>query len=29
MNHTPNTPPRAAILCTDGRLSRRLETELA
>ena len=29
MNHTPNTPPRAAILCTDGRLSRLLETELA
>ena len=29
MNHTVNTPPRAAILCADGRLSRLLETELA
>ena len=29
MNHTPNTPPRAAILCTDSRLARLLETELA
>lgn len=29
MNHTVNTPPRAAILCTDSRLSRLLETELA
>ena len=29
MNHTPNTPPRAVILCTDSRLSRLLETELA
>lgn len=29
MNHTVNTPPRAAVLCTDSRLSRLLETELA
>ena len=29
MNHTPNVPPRAAVLCTDSRLSRLLETELA
>lgn len=29
MNHTVNTPPRAAILCADSRLSRLLETELA
>jgi hypothetical protein len=29
MNHTPNTPPRAVILCTDSRLARLLETELA
>lgn len=29
MNPTPNTPPRAVILCTDSRLARLLETELA
>ena len=29
MNHTVNTPPRAAVLCSDSRLSRLLETELA
>ena len=29
MNHTPNVPPRAAVLCSDSRLSRLLETELA
>ena len=29
MNHTTNTPPRGLILCTDSRLSRLLETELA
>ena len=29
MNHTANTPPRGLILCTDSRLSRLLETELA
>lgn len=28
MNHPSATPPRAFILCTDGRLSRLLETEL-
>ena len=29
MNHTSNTLPRGLILCTDRRLSRLLETELA
>ena len=29
MDYTPATPPRALILCGDGRLSRLLENELA